>query len=187
MQIMFALALIVCWIMHLVGGALNPSLILLSIPSVRGTWMTVDYLIASVTTELLIIFIACILGNPPGHAFCGNWYVYVTTILAVSYMSHSENLLALRAPSTTKCDFCQVSFCGIGIQGRCLAAPLLSQHPHNMSDVGDLIQSSEVYGCFDNNTVEVEIMLDYLTAQELTPRHIYREVSNILFRSRLTH
>ncbi|KAJ8595226.1 hypothetical protein M405DRAFT_857457 [Rhizopogon salebrosus TDB-379] len=101
-------------------------------------------------------------GNPPGHAFCGN----------------CENLLALRAPSTTKCDFCQVSFCGVGVQGRCLAAPLLSQHPHNMSDVGDLIQSSEVYGCFDNNTVEVDIMLDYLTAQELTPRHIYREVAS---------
>jgi E3 ubiquitin-protein ligase CHFR len=47
-----------------------------------------------------------------------------------------------------------------------------------MSDLGDLIQSSEVYGCFDHNTVEVDIMLDYLTAQELSPRHIYREVSS---------
>lgn len=101
-------------------------------------------------------------GNPPGHAFCGN----------------CENLLALRAPSTTKCDLCQVSFCGVGVPGRCLAAPLLSQHPHNMSDLGDLIQSSEVYGCFDHNTVEVDIMLDYLTAQELSPRHIYREVAS---------
>ncbi|KAG1906614.1 uncharacterized protein F5891DRAFT_1003014 [Suillus fuscotomentosus] len=101
-------------------------------------------------------------GNPPGHAFCGN----------------CENLLALRAPSTTKCDLCQVSFCGVGVPGRCLAAPLLSQHPHNMSDLGDLIQSSEVYGCFDHNTVEVDIMLDYLTAQEISPRHIYREVAS---------
>jgi len=55
-----------------------------------------------------------------------------------------------------------------------------------MSDVGDLIQSSEVYGCFDNNTFEVDIMLDYLSAQDLTPRHIYREVSYILFRSQPT-
>jgi E3 ubiquitin-protein ligase CHFR len=47
-----------------------------------------------------------------------------------------------------------------------------------MSDLGDLIQSSEVYGCFDHNTVEVDIMLDYLTAQELSPRHIYREVAS---------
>ncbi|KAG2361714.1 hypothetical protein BDR07DRAFT_1408933 [Suillus spraguei] len=89
-----------------------------------------------------------------------------------------ENLLALRAPSTTKCDLCQVSFCGVGVPGRCLAAPLLSQHPHNMSDLGDLIQSSEVYGCFDHNTVEVDIMFDYLTTQELSPRHIYREVAS---------
>ncbi|KAF8349267.1 hypothetical protein F5887DRAFT_945253 [Amanita rubescens] len=99
-------------------------------------------------------------GMPPGHAHCGN----------------CENLLALRAPTTSKCDLCQVSFCGIGIQGRCVATPLATQHPHNLSDVGDLIQSSEVYDCFDGNTVEVEIMFDYLTAQRLTPRHIYREI-----------
>ncbi|KAF8895547.1 hypothetical protein BD779DRAFT_736465 [Infundibulicybe gibba] len=99
-------------------------------------------------------------GLPPGHAHCGN----------------CENLLAIRAPSTTKCDLCQVSFCGIGVQGRCVAAPLLAQHPHGMSDIGDLIQSPEIYECFDSNSVEVDLMLDYLTAQRLTPRHIYREV-----------
>ncbi|KZT19495.1 hypothetical protein NEOLEDRAFT_1077597 [Neolentinus lepideus HHB14362 ss-1] len=99
-------------------------------------------------------------GAPPGHGYCGN----------------CENLLALNAPTTTKCDMCQVSFCGIGIQGRCVAAALLSQHPHNMSDIGDLITSSEVYDCFDGNTIEVEIMIDYLSAQRLSPRHIYREI-----------
>jgi E3 ubiquitin-protein ligase CHFR len=96
----------------------------------------------------------------------------------------SENLLALQAPSTTKCDLCQVSFCGIGVQGRCTAAPLLSQHPHGMSDVIDLIQSEEVYECFDSNTVEVEFLVDYLTTQRLTPRHIYREVRHL---PRLVH
>ncbi|KAK2459633.1 hypothetical protein APHAL10511_008278 [Amanita phalloides] len=99
-------------------------------------------------------------GVPPGHAHCGN----------------CENLLALRAPTTSKCDLCQVSFCGIGIQGRCVATSLLMQHPHNLSDISDLIQSSEVYDGFDGNTVEVEIMFDYLTAQRLTARHIYREI-----------
>ncbi|EMD39929.1 hypothetical protein CERSUDRAFT_46110 [Gelatoporia subvermispora B] len=98
-------------------------------------------------------------GTPPDHGYCGN----------------CENILALRAPSTSKCDFCQVSFCGVGVPNRCVAAPLLSQHLHGMSDLGDLIQCSEVYDCFDNNAVEVDIMLDYLTAQRLTPRHIYRE------------
>ncbi|EPT05250.1 hypothetical protein FOMPIDRAFT_1155957 [Fomitopsis schrenkii] len=99
-------------------------------------------------------------GTPPGHAYCGN----------------CENILSLPAPTTTKCDFCQVSFCGIGIPTRCVAAPLLTQHPHGLSDIGDLIQCHEVYDCFDSNTVEVDIMLDYLTAQRLTPRHIYREI-----------
>ncbi|KAF5382644.1 hypothetical protein D9615_002795 [Tricholomella constricta] len=99
-------------------------------------------------------------GIPPGHAHCGN----------------CENLLATHAPTTTKCDLCQVFFCGIGVQGRCLAAPLLSQHPHALSDISDLIQSSDVYECFDSNNVEAEIMFDYLTTQRLTPRHIYREI-----------
>ena len=89
----------------------------------------------------------------------------------------SEVVLALRAPTTTKCDLCQVSFCGINVQSRCSALPLMQQHPHDLSDVGDLIQSSEIYDCFDGNTVEVDYMLDHLTAQRLTPRHVYREVS----------
>ena len=46
-----------------------------------------------------------------------------------------------------------------------------------MSDIGDLIQSTEVYECFDGNAVEVEIMLDYLSNQHISPRHIYGEVS----------
>ncbi|KAI0335883.1 hypothetical protein GY45DRAFT_1316634 [Cubamyces sp. BRFM 1775] len=99
-------------------------------------------------------------GNPPGHGVCGN----------------CENVLALQAPTTTRCDFCQVSFCGIGIPQRCIAAPLTIQHPHGFSDLGDLIQCGEVYDCFDGNTVEVDIMLDYLSAQHLSPRHIYREI-----------
>ncbi|KAF8158272.1 hypothetical protein B0H34DRAFT_708115 [Crassisporium funariophilum] len=99
-------------------------------------------------------------GLPPGHAHCGN----------------CENLLALRAPTTTRCDLCLVSFCGIGVQDRCIAASILSQHPHGMSSHADMIQSADVYECFDGNTVEVEIMLEYLETQRLTPRHMYREI-----------
>lgn len=99
-------------------------------------------------------------GSPPGHAYCGN----------------CENVLALEAPSTTKCDFCQVSFCGIGIPGRCVAAPILQQHLHGLADLGDLVQCSQIYDSFDGNTVEVDIMLDYLTAQRINPRFIYREI-----------
>jgi hypothetical protein len=104
----------------------------------------------------------------------------------------SENLLAIDAPTTTKCDMCQVYFCGIGVQHRCVAVRLSSAHPHGMSDIGDLIQSTEVYECFDGNAVEVEIMLDYLGTQHISPRHIYGEVSvsrltSEIFSPLLTH
>lgn len=72
---------------------------------------------------------------------------------------------------------CQVSFCGIGVQGRCVAASLTAQYPHGFADLGDMVQSSEVYDCFDGNSVEVEYLLDYLTSQSLTPRDVYREVT----------
>jgi len=88
----------------------------------------------------------------------------------------SENLLALRAPTTTKCDLCYISFCGIGVQDRCIALPMLSQHPHNLSTHADLILSAEVYDCFEGNTVEAEIMLEYLNNNGISPRHIYRDV-----------
>lgn len=92
----------------------------------------------------------------------------------------SESILALQAPTTSRCDFCQVSFCGIGVPGRCVAAPLMAQHLHGLADLGDLIQCSELYDIFEGNAVEVEIMLDYLTTQGFTPRHIYREVCRAL-------
>lgn len=92
----------------------------------------------------------------------------------------SEIMLALRAPTTSKCDMCSVSFCGINVQGRCVAASLPAQQPHGLGDIGDLIECSFIYDCFDGNNVEVEIMLDYLTAQRLTPKHIYREVNHNL-------
>ncbi|KAF4617933.1 hypothetical protein D9613_006028 [Agrocybe pediades] len=101
-------------------------------------------------------------GIPPGHGNCGN----------------CENLLALRAPTTTKCDLCCVSFCGIGIQDRCSALPILAQHPHNLTTHADLILSAEVYDCFEGNTVEAEIMLEYLSTQGIAPRQIYREIVN---------
>ncbi|KAH8113566.1 hypothetical protein DFH11DRAFT_1599391 [Phellopilus nigrolimitatus] len=98
-------------------------------------------------------------GTPPGHGFCGN----------------CEVLLALHAPSTSRCDFCQVSFCGINVQGRCVALGLSMQTPHGLTDLGDLIQSTEVYDCFDGNTVEVDFLLDYMTSHRLSPKHIYRQ------------
>ena len=113
-----------------------------------------------------------------GNALCS----FMKSLLSLIAIIRSENILALQAPTTTKCDFCQVSFCGIGIPGRCVATPLASQHPHGLSDLSDLIQCGEIYDCFDHNPVEVDIMFDYLAVQNFTPRHIYREVSGrVLF------
>ena len=53
-----------------------------------------------------------------------------------------------------------------------------------MSDISDLIQSTEVYECFDGNAVEVDIMLDYLGTQHISPRHIYGDVSVSSFGTR---
>ncbi|KAK0187938.1 hypothetical protein F5146DRAFT_1061399 [Armillaria mellea] len=99
-------------------------------------------------------------GTPPGHANCGN----------------CENLLALQAPTTTKCDFCQVSFCGIGVPGRCIAASLAAQQLHSMADLTDFVQSPEVYECFNDNHIEVDIMLDYLAVRRIMPKNIYRDI-----------
>lgn len=91
-------------------------------------------------------------------------------------MDLSEHLLAINAPTTTRCDFCQVSFCGINIPTRCVATSIQAQHLHDMSELEDFIQSPDVYECFYNNTIEVDLMLEYLTARNFTPRHIYRDV-----------
>ncbi|TFK27970.1 hypothetical protein FA15DRAFT_103867 [Coprinopsis marcescibilis] len=99
-------------------------------------------------------------GAPPGHGNCG----------------HCENLLAIEAPVTSKCDLCQVLFCGINIRERCRALPLDSQHPQGLSSVGDLIESPDVYDCFDNNQYEVEIMFDYLRTLNKKPRQIYCDI-----------
>jgi len=90
--------------------------------------------------------------------------------------NYSENLVALRAPSTSRCDFCQVSFCGIGIPERCYASSLRSQHLNGFSDLGDLIQAGDIYECFEGNAVEVDILFDYLTERRVTPKQIYQEV-----------
>ncbi|KAG6903253.1 hypothetical protein C0995_000148 [Termitomyces sp. Mi166 len=119
-------------------------------------------------------------GLPPGHAHCD----MSNDGPSSNYVFFSENLLATHAPNTTtKCDLCQVYFCGIGVRDRCIALPLRAQQPHGLSNVGDLILSSDVYDCFNSNNVEVEIMLDYITAQEMTPPHIYREAINHILSS----
>ena len=110
------------------------------------------------------------------------WFFFLHEIVTWgTHNSLSEVLLALQAPTTTKCDLCYATFCGIAVPGRCVATTIASQYLHGIADIGDIIQCQDVYECFNGNTVEVDFMLDHLTAQNLTPRHIYREVGTIDF------
>jgi E3 ubiquitin-protein ligase CHFR len=101
-------------------------------------------------------------GIPPGHVRCG----------------HCESLMAIGSPVATRCDFCLVSFCGIVSQARCSALPISAQEPHSLTDLGDFVQSTEIYECFEGNSHEVEILLDYLASQGISPRHILNEIVN---------
>ena len=95
----------------------------------------------------------------------------------VNPFPHSESPLAIAAPNTTKCDFCLTSFCGVApTRDRCTALSLMAQQLDGLADLGEFIQNSSVYEAFNNNTVEVDFLVDYMTSRELTPRSIYREV-----------
>ena len=73
------------------------------------------------------------------------------------------------------------------MQHHCIAICLSSAHLLGMSDVSNLIQSTEVYECFNGNAVEVEIMLDYLGTQHILPWHIYNEVNlSLLYSNNVT-
>ncbi|KZW00890.1 hypothetical protein EXIGLDRAFT_745330 [Exidia glandulosa HHB12029] len=103
-------------------------------------------------------------GVPVGHAYCGS----------------CDHLHATAAPTSSKCDFCLASFCGIGVVGRCSAVGLASQHPHGFSDLSDLIQAPELYEVFSDNTYEVDLLVDYLRERAINPRTIYIEMVNFL-------
>lgn len=102
-------------------------------------------------------------GLPPGHLRCG----------------HCENLLAVRAPVTSRCDFCQVSFCGLTAQARCCALPIERQEPHSLTDLTDLVQSTEMYDCFEGNSYEVDILLEYLSSRDIKPRRILADIVEV--------
>ena len=63
------------------------------------------------------------------------------------------------------------------MQSRCVALGLLVQSPGGFSDLGDLVQSGDVYEMFDGNTTEAEIMIEYMEAHCISPKQVYRQVS----------
>lgn len=93
----------------------------------------------------------------------------------------SEDIMALEAPHTNKCDMCRTLFCGLAVPSRCIATALLAQHPFGFAEVSDLLQSPELYDAFHSNEYEVELLLAYLTREDIIPRDIYRDtVSSII-------
>ncbi len=50
-----------------------------------------------------------------------------------------------------------------------------------MADLTDFVQSPEVYECFNDNHIEVDIMLDYLAVRRIMPKNIYRDVCGLVF------
>ncbi|KAH7106903.1 hypothetical protein BKA62DRAFT_685452 [Auriculariales sp. MPI-PUGE-AT-0066] len=102
---------------------------------------------------------------PTGHAYCAN----------------CDLLHATAAPSSSQCDFCHNSFCGIAVPERCCALSLRSQHPQGFSDISDLLESQDVYEIFGGNTYEVEVLFDYLLRdRSITTRAMYTEIVAIL-------
>ena len=104
-------------------------------------------------------------GPPTGHAVCGS----------------CEHLHAIGAPSTSRCDFCRKTFCGLVSPQRCHARRVREAKPALLEGLGDLIITPEAYHCFGVNAVEWEYLVDYLRDQGIGPRHIYVTVSDALF------
>jgi E3 ubiquitin-protein ligase CHFR len=90
----------------------------------------------------------------------------------------SEDLLAVGAPSTTRCDLCHVAFCGISVPERCAALPLGEQRPDpsRFASASDLLLAVDIYDAFDGNAVETEYFIEHLQAKGLSPKHVYRQV-----------
>ena len=111
-------------------------------------------------------------GPPPGHAVCGS----------------CEHLHAIGAPSTSRCDFCRKTFCGLVSPQRCHARRVKEAKPSLLEGLSDLIVTPEAYQAFAVNAVEWEYLVDYLRDQGIGPRHIYVAVSGALLKhSPVTH
>ncbi|KAG8747609.1 hypothetical protein FRC10_000151 [Ceratobasidium sp. 414] len=100
-------------------------------------------------------------GPPPGHNYCGA----------------CDELYAIGAPTSSRCDMCTTGFCGISVPRVCRShwlhqVQLLSTH----NNLQGLIENGKVYEVFNGNTIEVEIMFDYLREAEISPNMIYLDI-----------
>ena len=89
----------------------------------------------------------------------------------------SGNILAIGAPSTTKCNFCATYQCGLNVHGDCFARSPASQSLYKIAHISDLLLSQQLFfDCFNANSYEMEIFIDYMMAQSVSPVQIYKEV-----------
>ncbi|CAE7195726.1 unnamed protein product [Rhizoctonia solani] len=100
-------------------------------------------------------------GPPPGHNYCGA----------------CDELYAIGAPTSSRCDMCTTGFCGISVPQVCRSHWL--HQVRLMSDYNSLqglIESDRIYDIFNSNSIEVEILFDYLREAEITPNMIYLDI-----------
>ncbi|CUA68171.1 hypothetical protein RSOLAG22IIIB_03410 [Rhizoctonia solani] len=100
-------------------------------------------------------------GPPPGHNYCGA----------------CDELYAIGAPTSSRCDMCTTGFCGISVPQVCRSHWLHQVRlTSDYNSLQGLIESDRVYDIFNNNSIEVEILFDYLREAEITPNMIYLDI-----------
>ncbi|KZO97175.1 hypothetical protein CALVIDRAFT_514000 [Calocera viscosa TUFC12733] len=86
-------------------------------------------------------------GAPQGHGFC----------------SGCDELYALGAPTSMGCSFCRSRYCGYSVQQTCVLPRVGSpQMPRHMDTVAKLLECDELYEAFSHNSIEVDLLIDYL-------------------------
>ncbi|KAF8710286.1 Ring finger, partial [Rhizoctonia solani] len=99
-------------------------------------------------------------GPPPGHNYCGA----------------CDELYAFGAPTSTRCDMCTTGFCGISVPQVVHLNLTRRIDGPDFATVAGLIESDRIYDIFNNNSIEVDILFDYLREAEITPNMIYLDI-----------
>ncbi|KZT51126.1 hypothetical protein CALCODRAFT_512892 [Calocera cornea HHB12733] len=86
-------------------------------------------------------------GAPAGHGFC----------------SGCDELYAVGAPTSMGCSFCRSGYCGYSVAQTCILPRVGSpQMPRHMDTIAKLLECDELYDAFSHNSIEVDLLIDYL-------------------------
>ncbi|EJT98826.1 hypothetical protein DACRYDRAFT_118588 [Dacryopinax primogenitus] len=90
-------------------------------------------------------------GPPHGHGFC----------------SGCDELYALGAPTGMSCSFCKSKYCGYSVVATCVLPKVTRpQMPRHMDTVAKLLECDELYEAFCHNSIEVDLLIDYLHSRQ---------------------